>query len=298
MSIGSPVRVTVWCENVQDRADGLGHLHPRNPDPAAQSAYPAGMHEAIAQGLVDVLGEKVEVKTATLHDPEHGLSQDVLDTTDVLTWWGHVAHDDVDSAVVARVHDRVLNGMGLIVLHSAHYSKIFLQLMGTSCDLYWRDDDEEELVWTVAPGHPIAEGIPHPIVIEAQEMYGEHFDIPAPDELIFVSSFHGGEIFRSGCCYLRGRGRVFYFSPGHETAPIYSHRDVQRVIANGVMWAAASPGPAQKRENGCPYVAEDWFRQISEAKRDPRASLVAGGSGLHVEARLHAPLAIVLVVDQ
>jgi trehalose utilization protein len=146
------------------------------------------------------------VRTATLDQPEHGLTEEVLAETDVLTWWGHIAHDQVDDAVVERVHDAVLGGMGLLALHSAHYSKIFKRLLGTSCSLRWRNDGERELVWTVAPSHPIAAGVPHPIVIDAQEMYGEHFDIPAPDELVFVSSFAGGEVFRGGCCFTRGAG--------------------------------------------------------------------------------------------
>ena len=161
--------------------------------------------------------------------------------TDVLTWWGHTAHDRVDDAVVERVHAAVLGGVGLLALHSAHYSKIFQRLLGTSCSLRWRNDGERELVWTVDPAHPIAAGVPHPIVIDAHEMYGEHFDIPPPDELVFVSSFAGGEVFRGGCCFRRGAGRIFYFSPGDQDYPIYHHPDVQRVIANAVEWAA--PGP-------------------------------------------------------
>jgi trehalose utilization protein len=148
----------------------------------------------------------------------------------------------VDDAVVARVQQAVLGGMGLLVLHSGHEAKIFQRLLGTSCSLRWRNAGERELVWTVAPAHPIAEGVPQPIVIDAHEMYGEHFDIPAPDELVFVSSFAGGEVFRGGCCFHRGRGRIFYFSPGDQEYPIYHHPDVQRVLANGVRWAAPAPG--------------------------------------------------------
>src|SRR4051812_24097945 len=221
------VRVTVWGENVHEREE-----------PAVREIYPDGMHAAIAAGLEASLGERVQVRTATLEQDEHGLPQDVLDNTDVLTWWGHIAHDDVDDAVVERVHQAVLGGMGLLVLHSGHYSKIFQRLLGTSCGLQWRNAGERELVWTVAPGHPIARGVPQPIVIDAQEMYGEHFDIPAPDELVFISSFAGGEVFRGGCCFTRGRGRIFYFSPGDQEYPVYHHADIQRVIANAVLWAA------------------------------------------------------------
>ncbi len=122
----------------------------------------------------------------------------MLAATDVLTWWGHMSHADVDDEIVERVHRHVLSGMGLIVLHSGHWSKIFTKLMGTSCTHRWRSEQDRELVWTVDPTHPIAKGIPHPIIIDQQEMYGEFFDIPAPEELVFINSFSGGEIFRSG----------------------------------------------------------------------------------------------------
>jgi trehalose utilization protein len=230
-STGGPIRVTVWGENVHE------HQSER-----VRGIYPEGMHATIAAGLRERLDAAVEVRTATLQEPEHGLTDEVLAGTDVLTWWGHKAHDEVDDAVVGRVRDRVLAGMGLLVLHSAHYSKIFKRLMGTTCSLRWREADDRELVWTVNPGHPIAQGVPHPIVIPRQEMYGEYFDIPQPDELVFVSSFSGGEVFRSGCCFRRGRGRVFYFSPGHETYPVYEQPEVRQVIANAVRWASPAAG--------------------------------------------------------
>ena len=204
--------------------------------------YPDGMHGAIASGLSSVLGGEVEVRTATQDQPEHGLSADVLDATDVLTWWGHATHGDVSDEIVDRVHERVLAGMGLLVLHSGHFSKIFKKLMGTTCSLAWRDSADTELVWNVDPAHPIAAGVPHPIVIDEQEMYGEFFDIPAPDELVFISTFTGGEVFRSGCTWRRGKGRVFYFSPGDQRYPVYHHPDIQRVLANAVQWAAPAAG--------------------------------------------------------
>jgi trehalose utilization protein len=242
-----PVHVTVWGENVHEQTED-----------DVRARYPHGMHAAIAGGIAALLGDAVRVGTATLEEPEHGLTQAVLDDTDVLTWWGHVAHADVADAVVERVHDAVLGGMGLLVLHSAHYSKIFRRLLGTSCSLRWRNDGERELVWTVDPAHPIAAGIPHPIVLDEQEMYGEHFDIPAPDELVFVSSFPGGEVFRSGCCFRRGTGRIFYFSPGDQDYPIYHHADIQRVIANAVRWAAPAPG-VRRAVPGCPESPREWF---------------------------------------
>src|SRR5207302_7742564 len=186
------------------------------------------------------LADAVTVRTATLDQPQCGLSQDVVQSSDVLTWWGHSAHGQVADEVVDRVQTAVLDGMGLIVLHSGHESKIFRRLMGTSCSLIWREADDREVVWTVNPAHPIAAGVPHPVVIPRQEMYGEFFDIPQPDELVFISSFTGGDVFRSGCCYTRGWGRVFYFSPGHESFPVYYQPEVRRIIANGVRWTSST----------------------------------------------------------
>jgi len=218
-----PVRVTVWNEFVDERENE-----------SAKKLYPEGMHAVIAAALnaqPDVIA-----RTATLEEPEHGLTEDVLAETDVLTWWGHMAHEEVEDTVVDRVQSRVLEGMGLICLHSAHYSKIFRRLLGTNCSLKWREVGEKERVWNLEPGHPITEGIGEYIEIPVAEMYGERFDIPTPDKLIFVSWFEGGEVFRSGCCWERGHGRIFYFSPGHETFPIYYNKEIQRVIINAVRW--------------------------------------------------------------
>jgi trehalose utilization protein len=217
-------RVTVWNEYRQEKSD-----------PPVRAVYPDGIHAAIGDGLRDA---GFDVTTATFDEPEHGLTDAVLASTDVLTWWGHVAHSEVDDAVVERVQRRVLDGMGLIVLHAGHHSKIFRRLMGTSCDLKWREAGERERIWVIDPAHPIADGLGESFVIEQEEMYGERFDIPAPDELVLVSWFQGGEVFRSGCCFHRGRGRVFYFRPGHETHPTYFNPDVRRVIANAAHWAA------------------------------------------------------------
>jgi trehalose utilization protein len=222
----SAIRVLVWNEGEHERHDA-----------SVQAIYPDGIHGAIAEGLRELLGDDVEVRTATLRDSEHGLSEEALAATDVLLWWGHMAHDAVDDAVVERVHRHVLSGMGILVLHSGHFSKIFIRLMGTTCSLAWRNDGAQELVWTVNPGHPIAAGIEQPLRIERQEMYGEFFDVPQPDELVFVSSFAGGEVFRSGMTYRRGRGRVFYFSPGDQEYPVYHHPQIRRVLANAVRWA-------------------------------------------------------------
>jgi trehalose utilization protein len=239
------VRVTVWGENVHE-----------GRDESVRAIYPKGMHATIAGGLLDVLGDEVQVRTATLDQPEHGLTAAILAETDVLAWWGHIAHDDVQDEIVARVHDAVVGGMGLLALHSAHYSKILKRLLGTSCSLRWRNEGERELVWTVNPSHPIAQGVPHPIVIDAQEMYGEHFDIPEPDELVFISSFAGGEVFRSGCCFTRGAGRIFYFSPGDQEYPVYHQPEIKRVLANAAVWAAPRiRGPVPE----APNAPRDWW---------------------------------------
>jgi len=235
----NPIRVTVWNEYRHERESAeIGAI------------YPDGIHAAVAQGLGEHPG--ITVRTATLDEPDHGLPDSVLADTDVLVWWGHKAHRDVADAVVDRVQARVLAGMGLIVLHSAHLSKIFVRLMGTSCDLKWREADDVERLWVVAPGHPIVEGIGESIRLEREEMYGEHFDIPAPETLVFVSWFSGGEVFRSGACYHRGAGKIFYFRPGHETYPTYFNPEVRRVIANGVRWAAPTERPSRTFGNAQP----------------------------------------------
>ncbi|ELK49088.1 trehalose utilization protein ThuA [Halobacillus sp. ACCC02827] len=211
--------------------------------------YPEGIHGAIAEFLEE---ENVTVRTATLDEEEHGLTDDVLDGTDVLVWWGHKAHDEVEDHIAEKVKQRVLDGMGLVVLHSGHFSKPFKKLMGTSCDLKWREADDKERIWVVDPSHPITEGIGEYIELEREEMYGEHFDIPTPDELIFVSWFEGGEVFRSGATFRRGKGKVFYFRPGHETYPTYHNKEIQHVIKNGVKWARQTETPTPVYGNAQP----------------------------------------------
>jgi len=227
------IRVTVWNEFRHERHDA-----------AVTAIYPRGIHEAIAEPLR--AEPDMEVRTATLDQPEHGLGGDTLANTDVLAWWGHMAHAEVSDSVAARVQGRVLEGMGLIVLHSAHMSKPFTRLMGTSCLLRWREAGEKERLWVVEPGHPIVDGVGPYFEIEQEEMYGERFDIPAPDSTVLISWFAGGNVFRSGCCFTRGKGRIFYFRPGHETFPTYRRPEVQRVICNAVRWAAPGDGPVMK----------------------------------------------------
>ncbi len=219
------VRVTIWNEFRNER---------ESEEVAA--IYPEGIHGAIAAGLRSAGG--FSISTATLDQPEHGLTERRLSETDVLIWWGHSAHAEVADRVVERVHQQVLAGMGLIVLHSGHFSKIFRRLMGTNCSLLWREVGEKERLWNLAPGHEITQGLGDYIELPHEEMYGERFDIPEPDRLIFVSWYAGGEVFRSGCVWERGNGRVFYFKPGHESFPVYHNPEIQRVIANACRWAS------------------------------------------------------------
>jgi trehalose utilization protein len=242
-----PIRVTVWGENVHEKKE-----------PRVQKNYPNGMHNAIAEGIRENLGDNCEIKIALLENPEHGLTEEVLRNTDVLTWWGHAAHSEVSDEVVERVYQHVMSGMGLIVLHSGHWSKIFMKLMGTSCTLRWRSEHDREVIWTVDPTHPIAKGVPHPLIIEEDEMYGEFFDIPTPEELIFISAFTGGEAMRSGMTFKRGFGKIFYFRPGDQDFPTYYHKDVRRVISNAVQWAVTDR-PVREYPVLLMYETDDFY---------------------------------------
>ena len=255
--MAKPIHVTVWGENVHEREN-----------PIVAQVYPDGMHACIAEGLRTDAGLKVG--TATLDEVEHGLTASKLAETDVLVWWGHAAHGKVEDAVVERVLSRIWEGMGFIALHSAHYSKIFKRLMGTSCSLTWREAGERERLWVCNPGHPIAAGIDRFFEIENTEMYGEPFAIPTPEEIVFLSWFEGGEVFRSGCTWKRGNGKIFYFRPGHETYPIYFHPIVRQVLGNAVRWAAPE---GQAWIDTCPNVPIDQARE----------KLIVKGPRLHRE---------------
>ncbi|QSG05495.1 ThuA domain-containing protein [Halapricum desulfuricans] len=236
--------ITVWNE----------YIHEKENDRAAE-LYPDGVHTHIANILAEA-GH--DTRTATLQEPDHGLTEEVLEDTDVLYWWGHIAHDEVDDQIAERVARHVREGMGLVVLHSGHHAKPFRKLLGMDADLTWRAIGERERLHVVDPGHPIASGLPESFVVPEAEMYGEPFTVPEPDRLVFVSWFEGGEVFRSGCCYRRGKGRVFYFRPGHETYPVYHQSEVQTVLRNAAEWAApveGSPYPTEPRN--VPDPAED-----------------------------------------
>ena len=234
------LRALVWNEFVHERHNE-----------AVKALYPEGMHETIAKAL-GADGDIV-AKTAVLQDPEHGLTEAALAETDVLLWWGHAAHDDVDDAIVERVAERVWGGMGLIVLHSGHYSKIFRRLMGTPCALKWREAGERERFWAVNPRHPIADGLPEHFELENEEMYSEPFSVPEPLETVFISWFQGGEVFRSGLTYRRGAGNVFYFRPGHEAYPTYHDETIGKVLRNAVRWAH-NPQARIAEPKACPEV--------------------------------------------
>jgi trehalose utilization protein len=251
------ISVIVWNEFIHER---------RNPD--ASSVYPAGLHSVIAGALRQPSaqggrGVPLDVTTATLDQPEHGLSEARLEACDVLIWWGDVAHDEVSDEVVNRIHRRVLEGMGIIVLHSGHASKIFRRLQGTSCAVNWRAADERERLWVVQPSHPIATGLGQQFELPSEETYGESFDIAQPDSTVFISWFEGGEVFRSGCCWERGYGRMFYFRPGHVASPTFHDANVQRVLANAVQWAAPR------------------FRFADTGPRSTDVEAVGGGSSDH-----------------
>ena len=217
------IRVTIWNEFVHEREL-----------PEIKAIYPEGIHTCLKEFLSKE--SDYVVRIATLDMPEHGLTEEVLKDTDVLIWWAHAHHDEVSDAVVSRVKSHVLQGMGLIALHSAHFSKLLKELLGTSMTLRWRHGDRER-IWCTAPSHPIAKGLPAYFDLEQEEMYGEFFDIPKPDNVVFTGWFAGGEVFRSGCTFSRGNGKIFYFQPGHEEYPIYYNKNIQKIIINGIQWA-------------------------------------------------------------
>ena len=247
-----PIRATVWNE--------FGH---ERENDTVRAIYPDGIHRTIADALA--LDPEIVAATATLPEPEHGLTVERLAQTDVLLWWGHKAHAAVDDAIVDRVQQRVFEGMGLIVLHSGHFSKIFKRVMGSPCSLRWREAGERERLWPVNRSHPIVQGIGDCIELPNSEMYGEPFLVPEPLETVFISWYQGGEVFRSGVTYQRGAGRIFYFGPGHETYPIYHDPKIQQVLRNAVRWAH-NPAPAWTDVSRAPMVPIETAREPIEKR--------------------------------
>ena len=245
---GVSLSITVWNEGIHEqRTEATGEI------------YPDGIGGTIA-GFLGAVGH--DTRVATLADPEHGLTDAVLDGTDVLVWWGHAAHEEVDDGVASRVVEAVREGMGYVPLHSSHHAKPFMDLMGTDCDEKFRVADERQRIWVADPGHPIANGLEEATVIPESEMYGEPHNVPSPDDVVLISWFEGGEVFRSGCCWRRQRGRIFYFSPGHETYPVFHHEGVRRILINAVEWAAPDPGATNVTYRHAPDPPEplDWDR--------------------------------------
>lgn len=260
------IRVTVWYEYVQESGELREEFLPKG----VPSEHIAGfqefvkrsaekIHEVYSLGVMgtvaDYLGKcpDMEVTSVNMYMPEFGLPDELLERTDVLVWWAHIAHDAIPDRLVAKIKERVHKGMGFIPLHSAHKSRPFTELLGTTGTLKWREGDFCR-VWNTAPIHPIAEGIPESIELSEEEMYGEYFDVPKPDDVVFLSWYRGGEVFRSGCTWTRGYGRIFYFQPGHETSPSYHNPWILKVIENGVRWAA--PRVWRQDDFDCPNVLE------------------------------------------
>ena len=237
------IRVTVWGENVHEQENEI-----------VAGIYPKGMHTTIADALNRDSG--ITASTVVMQDPDHGITPEKLAETDVLIWWGHKAHGEVSDAVVERVANAVWSGMGMVFLHSAHFSKPFKRLMGAPCNLTWREAGERERIWVTNPRHPIAAGLPASFELEYEEMYGEPFGVPEPLETVFISWFQGGEVFRSGLTWRRGAGNIFYFRPGHETYPTYHDANVGQVLRNAVKWAH-NPQPAIADVTAAPNVPVD-----------------------------------------
>jgi trehalose utilization protein len=258
----TPINVTIWNE----------YLHELE-EPEIGEVYPTGIHGALAEGLGP--NPEFTIRTATLVEPSHGLTDEVLESTDVLIWWGHKAHHRVDDAIVDKVQQQVLSGMGLIVLHSGHYSKIFRRLMGTNCSLNWREANEKERLWVIEPSHPVMVGVPPYFELEAEEMYGERFDVPTPDALLMVSWFQGGEVFRSCATWQRGHGKVVYLRPGHEEYPTYRNEHILKVISNACRWTARSINvPTNRAPN---VQAIEWVPGASDRAQ---ASAKSGSSSV------------------
>ena len=230
------IRVLVWNEFRHEKCNEK-----------VRAIYPEGMHKVIGDFLKS---DDISVRLACLDDENCGITKEILDETDVIIWWGHCHHAEVPDEVAAMVRDAVHAGMGAIFLHSAHHSKPFRFLMGTPCNLCWRETGDSENLWVIEPSHPIMKGIDRVITLPHEETYGEPFSIPTPDKLLMIGSYSGGEVFRSACLFDRGNGKVFYFQPGHETFPTYHIPEVQTIIRNAVYYVA----PTYRETPTCPHV--------------------------------------------
>lgn len=230
------IKVVVWNE----------FRHEKRSEKVA-AIYPNGLHAVIKEFLDE--DSELEVSLAALDDADCGLPDERLEDTDVLVWWGHMAHGDVPDELVTKIRDRVYEGkLGFVALHSAHHSKPFKAIVGTNGNLTW-GRNQKEIIWNLMPSHQIAEGIPDHFTLESEELYSEPFYIPQPDALVFGAWFEDGNIMRAGACFNRGAGKVFYFQPGHETCRSFFNPHVQRVIKNAIHWAR--PTVSYEVDHGC-----------------------------------------------
>lgn len=234
------INVTVWNE----------YRHEKQKSQIAE-IYPAGIHNLIKEFLEC---DDIKVTTATLDDPEHGLPDEILNNTDVLIWWGHTAHKEVSDELVEKIRERVYNGMGFLPIHSAHHSKPFKAILGTTGNLTW-GRNQKAIIWNVNPTHPIAAGVPSHFELN-EEMYGEPFFIPKPDDLIFNTWFEDGNLLRGGATFTRGAGKIFYFHPGHEECESLKNEIVQKIIKNAVYWCAPVKLADGFKLDGCIHQLE------------------------------------------
>lgn len=232
------IKVLIWNEFKHERKSET-----------VKAIYPDGMHKTIGEALKC---DDIEVRYATLEDENCGITDEILADTDVIVWWGHMAHNEVPDEIAKKVQNAVLSGMGAIFLHSAHHSKPFRLLMGTTCNLSWREDGDMERVWVVKPSHPIVQGIGRYFELPHEETYAEPFDIPEPEETILIGSYEGSEVFRSGVTYKRGNGKIFYFQPGHETFPTFHDENVKTIIKNAVYWVKSD----YRKAIPCPKITK------------------------------------------
>lgn len=208
---------------------------------APKNVYPRDINTAIAEGLQTLAGW--EVVTAGLGEPDQGLTEERLNQTDVLIWWGHQKHGEVSDSLVDRIERRVKEqGMGFISLHSSHFAKPYKRLMGTRCS--WRDykaDGTSARITVKLPDHPIARGV-RDFDLPKIEFYGEPFAVPTPEAVpldgVYTRPNGTTEPCRMGLCWTVGKGRVFYFVPGHETYDDFFRPEVRQIIRNAVEWAA------------------------------------------------------------
>jgi trehalose utilization protein len=245
--MSNKIRVTIWNEFRHEKTDE-----------AAKALYPNGIHAKVAEFLGN---EDFDITLAALDDEFQGLPDEVLNNTDVLIWWGHMHHNEVDDELVAKIQKRVYLGqMGFIALHSGHHSKPFKAIVGTNGNLQW-GRNQKEIVWTLNPAHPIAAGIPDHFCLAQEELYAEPFYIGEPDETVFASWFEDGFVMRSGMVFKRSAGKIFYFQPGHEECPSYHNEWVQKIIRNAVYYVMPSEGAKAVPEGApcLPYRAVDEF---------------------------------------